>query len=119
MTTFQKLINGRSVFGVVGDDREHVDLGVVVVDDPRVALATTEDVFRLAFSRDHPAFEPLEELFADALKAQSASVWPTFGRRTPPRRHASPSGSGRTSRSTSWRCCIPTATTTTSSSRGR
>ena len=34
VTTFQKLINGKSVFGVVGDHRgDPLDLGVVIVDD--------------------------------------------------------------------------------------
>ncbi|WP_431898903.1 DEAD/DEAH box helicase [Nonomuraea sp. bgisy101] len=42
VTTFQKLINGQSVFGVGGDHRDKLQMGIVVVDDAHAALATTE-----------------------------------------------------------------------------
>jgi hypothetical protein len=75
VATFQKLINGRSVFGVVGDDREPVDLGIVVVDDAHAALATTEGQFRLTVPASSPAYEGLVALFAADLQAQSYKTW--------------------------------------------
>ena len=63
VTTFQKLINGQSVFGVAGGYRTPIDLGVVVVDDAHAALATTESQFRLTIPADHPAFTALLDLF--------------------------------------------------------
>ncbi|QHN31195.1 DEAD/DEAH box helicase [Gordonia amarae] len=76
VTTYQKLINGRSVFGVVGDDRgEPLDLGVVIVDDAHAALATTEGQFRLSIPRSHAAYEALIDLFAADLRVQSNKVW--------------------------------------------
>jgi replicative superfamily II helicase len=53
VTTFQKLINGMSVFGVAEDGREPIDLGVVVVDDAHTALARTEGQFRLSVLMSH------------------------------------------------------------------
>lgn len=53
VTTFQKLVNGKSVFGVAGDGREPIDLGMVVIDDAHAALATAEGQFRLVVAR-HP-----------------------------------------------------------------
>lgn len=75
VTTFHKLINGKSVFGVAGDGRPSIDLGIVVVDDAHAALATTEGQFRLTVSADHPAYAALIDLFAADLRTQSASTW--------------------------------------------
>lgn len=75
VTTFQKLVNGRSVFGVVGDSRDKLDTGIVIVDDAHAALATTEAQFRLTIPAGHPAYEPLTDLFASDLKAQSPKGW--------------------------------------------
>ncbi|MFF0249979.1 DEAD/DEAH box helicase family protein [Streptosporangium sandarakinum] len=75
VTTFQKLINGKSVFGVAGDGRDQIDLGIVVVDDAHAALAATEGQFRLTIPDDHPAYKKLLKLFAADLKNQSLKVW--------------------------------------------
>lgn len=75
VTTFHKLINGMSVFGVVGDDREKIDLGIVVVDDAHAALATAEGQFRLTIPADHEAYNELLEEFAEDMKAQSPKAW--------------------------------------------
>ena len=75
VATFHKLINGKSVFGVAGDGRDPIDLGIVVVDDAHAALATTEGQFRLRVPAAHPAYGALVDLFAADLRAQSASTW--------------------------------------------
>ncbi|MEU6572589.1 helicase C-terminal domain-containing protein [Streptomyces sp. NPDC046805] len=75
VTNFHKLINGKSVFGVVGDDREVIDLGAVVVDDAHAALSTTEDQFRLRVPSNHDAYEKLLTIFATDLQDQSANAW--------------------------------------------
>ncbi|MFB9685981.1 DEAD/DEAH box helicase [Amycolatopsis plumensis] len=71
VTTFQKLINGQSVFGVVGGRHTPLDLGVVVVDDAHAALATTEGQFRLTIPVDHAAYAPLWNLFVNELVQQN------------------------------------------------
>ncbi|MGQ5593948.1 DEAD/DEAH box helicase [Streptomyces sp. ESR1.13] len=75
VTTFQKLINGKSVFGVAGDGREAIDLGIVVVDDAHAALATTEGQFRLTIPASHSTYTAITALFAADLQHQSAKGW--------------------------------------------
>lgn len=75
MTNYQKLINGKSAFGVVGDGKEPIDLGVVVDDDAHAALARTEDQFRLRVPAGHEAYDKLLELFGEDLRHQSANAW--------------------------------------------
>jgi hypothetical protein len=75
VTNFHRLINGKSVFGVVGDGKVPVDLGIVVVDDAHAALATTEGQFRLVIPADHEAYDKIVDLSADDLRDQSAKEW--------------------------------------------
>ncbi|MFF0386943.1 DEAD/DEAH box helicase family protein [Streptomyces sp. NPDC004286] len=75
VTNYRKLINGRSAFGVIGDGKEPMDLGIIVVDDAHAALARTEDQFRLQVPTRHPAYERLLDLFAANLQHQSANGW--------------------------------------------
>ncbi|SDP61554.1 Replicative superfamily II helicase [Streptomyces sp. cf386] len=75
VTNYQKLINGKSAFGVVGDGKEPLGLGIVVVDDAHAALARTEDQFRLRVPAGHEAYGKLLELFAQDLRHQSANAW--------------------------------------------
>ncbi len=75
VATFQKLVNGKSVFGVVGDDREKMRLGIVVVDDAHAALATAEGQFRLTIPSSHLAYEKLLDLFTTDLEDQSPRAW--------------------------------------------
>ncbi len=74
VTNYDKLINGKSVFGVVGDGPEPIDLGIVV-DDAHAALATAEDQFRLRVPASHETYQKLLDLFADDLQHQSPNKW--------------------------------------------
>ncbi|WP_093868115.1 DEAD/DEAH box helicase family protein [Streptomyces sp. KS_5] len=75
VTNYQKLINGKSAFGVLGDGKEPIDLGIVVVDDAHAALARTEDQFRLRVPAGHEAYDKLLDLFAEDLRQQSVNAW--------------------------------------------
>lgn len=75
VTTFQKLVNGRSRFGVVGDGREPIELGVIVVDDAHTALSTTESQFRLTIPKTHAAYAQLLDLLEADLREQSPKAW--------------------------------------------
>ncbi|MFI7633917.1 DEAD/DEAH box helicase [Nonomuraea sp. NPDC049400] len=75
VTTFHKLINGKSIFGVAGDGRAPVDLGIVVVDDAHAALATTEGQFRLTIPDTHDAYGAILDMFEEDLRHQSLNVW--------------------------------------------
>lgn len=75
VATYQKLINGKSVFGVVGDGTAPAELGIVVVDDAHAALARAEDQFRLRVPAGHEAYNELLDLFAEDLQFQSVNGW--------------------------------------------
>ncbi|WP_331719721.1 DEAD/DEAH box helicase family protein [Streptomyces virginiae] len=74
VTNYQKLINGKSQFGVVGDGKQPLDLGVVVVDDAHAALARTEDQFRLRVPFGHDAYQDLLDLFREDLRHQAPNA---------------------------------------------
>jgi hypothetical protein len=75
VTYVHKVINGLSVFGVVGDTRQHIEMGSVLVDDTHACLATLEDQFTLTIPRGHAAYNALASLFDDALQDQSPSAF--------------------------------------------
>lgn len=76
VTTFHKLVNGLSVFGVVGDSRpQHIDVGLVIVDDAHAALASAEGQFRLTVPAGHAAYEPLMQIFEADCRDQSPKAW--------------------------------------------
>ncbi|WP_043732515.1 DEAD/DEAH box helicase family protein [Nocardia asiatica] len=75
VTTFKTLVNGKSRFGVLGDGRDPIDLGVVIVDDAHAALAEAEKQFRLTIPESHDAYTELLNLFEDDLKLQSLKSW--------------------------------------------
>lgn len=74
VTYIHKVVNGLSVFGVVGDTRQRIEMGSVLVDDSHACLATLEDQFTLTVTRKHPAYTELAALFDDALHDQSPSA---------------------------------------------
>lgn len=72
--TFQKLFNGKSVFGVSGSAgrtpsarRPHT----VIIDDAHACLNKAEQAFRLAIPSSHVAYDKLLELFSATLEDQS------------------------------------------------
>ncbi|WP_203335576.1 DEAD/DEAH box helicase [Nocardioides limicola] len=72
--TFQKLFNGRSVFGVGGSAgrspsarRPHT----VIIDDAHACLNKAEQAFRLTIPSSHDVYDKLLALFAPALEDQS------------------------------------------------
>lgn len=74
VTTFHKLINGRSVFGVRGV-KQTIPLGVVVIDDAHSALNATGGMFAASIPSSCGAFDELLALFAADLKDQSPKAF--------------------------------------------
>lgn len=73
VTTFEKLINGRSTFGVAGTGRRIQRVGTIVVDDAQAALMRAAKQFKVLVPRQHSAYRQLVDLFTDALRLQSAT----------------------------------------------
>jgi hypothetical protein len=74
--TFQRLVNGRSVFGVGGSAGKPARYGVgtVVVDDAHACLAKAENDFKLSIPVDNPVYGALLALFDDVLEQQSSNA---------------------------------------------
>ena len=79
ITTCSKLFNGKSVFGVVGSDREPIRLGSIVIDDAHKCLDIIRDsfsieIFKKQQDHTHPVYQKLWDLFEPALMRQSAGT---------------------------------------------
>lgn len=74
VTTFHKLLNGRSTFGVRGV-KKVVPLGVVIVDDAHAALNATGGLFSATIPSSCGAFSDLLNLFAAELHYQSPKAF--------------------------------------------
>jgi hypothetical protein len=70
VTTIQKIINGKSVFGV-GSEGARIPIGAIVVDDTHACLSIVNEQFKLTIPHDHAAYRNLLELFTDDLQSQS------------------------------------------------
>lgn len=68
ITTIQKVINGRSVFGV---DEVKKEIGTIIIDDAHACLNIAESQFTLEIKRETETYKELLELFRDSIKSQS------------------------------------------------
>lgn len=76
--TFQKLFNGKSVFGVAGSagrapsaQRPHT----VIIDDAHACLNKAEQAFRLSIPASDDAYKGLLTLFTDEMEAQAPAAY--------------------------------------------
>lgn len=74
VATFERLVNGRSVFGVRGY-KPVVELGTVIVDDAHAALAAARGQFCATLPADCEGYDELLKLFAADLRRQSAKAF--------------------------------------------
>lgn len=72
VTTFQKLFNARSVFGILGDASRHVtNVGCLVIDDAHAALSKAREVFSLKLHSTSNKYRELLDMFKESLVSQS------------------------------------------------
>ena len=72
VTTFQKLFNARSIFGVHRDtSREVIDIGALVIDDAHAALSKAREAFTLSINSGTEAYKKLISLFKETLTKQA------------------------------------------------
>ena len=69
--TFQKLFNGKSIFGVAGSPRQYVDLGCVLIDDAHSCISIAQDTVSVTLDNKSAGYGQLVALFRPALEAQS------------------------------------------------
>ena len=70
VSTFQKVVNGRTVFGLAGNPHART-VGTLVIDDAHAALAAARKQFTLNIPPDHPAYTKALAVFGEVLKRQS------------------------------------------------
>lgn len=68
--TFERVVNGRTVFGLAGDPYART-IGTIVIDDAHSALGAARRQFTLDISPDHEAYDKALSVFGDELKRQS------------------------------------------------
>ncbi|WP_317620967.1 DEAD/DEAH box helicase [Streptomyces sp. CBMA123] len=76
--SLNRFVNGKSIFGLLGDGRRPiVDVGTLVVDDAHAALAIVREKFTMTVTKDkHPeAFDRLLSMFEQDLRLQSHSIY--------------------------------------------
>lgn len=74
VTTFHRLINGRSHFGVRGV-KKVTPIGVVIVDDAHAALSASQGQFSAVIPESCPAYKSLLRLFSKDLRLQSPKAF--------------------------------------------
>lgn len=71
VATFQKLFNGRSVFGAPGSSHPAVKLGAVLVDDAHSCLSIARQTVTITLPSQSSEYKRLLGLFLPAIKGQS------------------------------------------------
>lgn len=82
VANIDKLVNGKSVFGV-GSAGAEIPLGSVVIDDAHACLDAVADQFSIDIPKTHPAYAELLALFEDDLKSYSHVSWVELAREDP------------------------------------
>jgi hypothetical protein len=68
--TFDKIVNGRTVFRLTGDPRART-IGTLVIDDAHAALAAARKQFTLDIPPNHSAYSKALAVFGEELRRQS------------------------------------------------
>ncbi|HEM5307303.1 TPA: DEAD/DEAH box helicase, partial [Streptococcus suis] len=71
VTTFHKVFNGKSVFGVKGYSNSFPSIGSIVIDDAHACIKYARQQSTITINNDENYFKLLLELFKDDLRYQS------------------------------------------------
>jgi hypothetical protein len=82
VANIDKLVNGRSVFGV-GATGIRIPLGSIVIDDAHACLDSVADQFSIDIPNSHTVYKQLLELFSADLKSYSQVGWVELERSDP------------------------------------
>lgn len=73
VTTFKKLFNGRSVFGIPGSNRPPVTVGGILVDDAHSCLSIARETVTVSLESGSAGYKKIFGLFKSVLNDQCAS----------------------------------------------
>ncbi|WFO49280.1 DEAD/DEAH box helicase [Bacillus pumilus] len=76
ITTFERMINGRSIFGVEGyGNRPIQKIGALVIDDAHSCIKKARQQSTIIFKKDHPAYSKLWILFENSIRQQGEGAF--------------------------------------------
>jgi len=76
ITTFERLFNGKSIFGVEGyGNRPPVSIGALLVDDAHSCIRKARQQCSIYVNRNHDLYKKILEFFEDELKLQGAGAF--------------------------------------------
>jgi hypothetical protein len=71
VTTFERMFNGKSIFGVEGYGYRPIqEIGALVIDDAHSCIKKARQQSTILIEREHPAYEKLFILFKSAIRGQ-------------------------------------------------
>lgn len=75
VTTFEKMYNGKSIFGVSGnEEREKQQIGALVIDDAHSCIRKARKQSSITFPRDSEPYQKLVKLFINDIGNQAYSA---------------------------------------------
>ncbi|MDA2358404.1 DEAD/DEAH box helicase [Bacillus cereus] len=76
VTTFERLFNGRSIFGVEGYGHRPIqEIGALVIDDAHSCIKKARQQSTIEIEREHPAYNRLFQLFESSLREQGEGAY--------------------------------------------
>lgn len=76
ITTFERMINGRSIFGVEGYGNRPIQrIGALVVDDAHSCIKKARQQSTIIIKNDHPAYSKLWKLFEQSIRQQGEGAF--------------------------------------------
>lgn len=76
VTTFERMFNGKSIFGVEGYGHRPIqEIGALVIDDAHSCIKKARQQSTIAINREHPAYNRLFKLFESSIREQGEGAF--------------------------------------------
>lgn len=75
VANIQRLVNGKSVFGMRDDYTRNVPIGSIIIDDVHACIETVDQQFTIMIKSGDVKYDKLLNLFGDDLNYQSSSIY--------------------------------------------
>lgn len=76
ITTFERMFNGKSIFGVEGYGHRPIqEIGALVIDDAHSCIKKARQQSTIYIEREHIAYDKLFQLFTDSIREQGEGAY--------------------------------------------
>jgi hypothetical protein len=76
ITTFERMFNGKSIFGVEGYGHRPIqEIGALVIDDAHSCIKKARQQSTIIINREHPAYNRLFNLFESSIREQGEGAF--------------------------------------------